>query len=212
VEKDSFVIVRQEELEAIAPKASKAIEIQDFVELDEIDPLYFDKSYYVSPTVQGAKPYRLLVEAMNKTKKVGIAKILMHSKEYLAALRPVDDGGNQVLVLETMHFSDEVVDAGSVGELGVKGKVDERELKMALQLVDSLTTPFKPEKYHDEYRERVMELIDQKAEGKEVVVRREPEAKASKSNDLIATLEASLARTRAASAVPARSTRRRRSA
>src|ERR1700722_16741225 len=99
IEKDRYVIVRQEELEAVAPKASKAIEIQDFVGLSEIDPLYFDRGYYVAPTPEGARPYRLLLEALTKKQKVGIAKIVMHGKEYLAALRPVED----VLCLETMH-------------------------------------------------------------------------------------------------------------
>src|SRR3954468_9634062 len=154
IEKDRFVIIDQEELEAAAPKSSKAIEIQDFVELDEIDPLFFDRPYYVAPKPEGAKPYKLLLEAMEKTKKVGIAKVVMWNKEYLAALRPLEGA----LVLETMHFSDEVVPASHVGGLEVKSKVDDRELKMAQQLIDTLSTKWKPDKYHDEYREQVMNL------------------------------------------------------
>src|SRR5689334_19472359 len=159
IEKDQFVVVTQEELEAAAPKRTKSIEIQDFVELDQIDPLFFDRPYYVSPKPEGAKPYKLLVEAMEKTGKVGIAKVVMWSKEYLAAVRPLDGG----LVLETMHFNDEVVPAEKVAGHEIKAKVDDRELKMATQLIDSLSSKFKPEKYHDEYREKVMAVIEKKA-------------------------------------------------
>src|SRR5256714_6921653 len=144
IEKDRFVIINQEELEAAAPKRSKAIEIQDFVELDEIDPLFFDRPYYVAPKPEGAKPYKLLLEAMTRTGKVGIAKVVMWNKEYLAALRPLEGA----LVMETMHFNDEVVPSERVAGLEVKAKIDERELKMATQLIGSLTTTFKPEKYH----------------------------------------------------------------
>src|SRR6185503_9802710 len=111
------------------------------------------------------KPYRLLVSAMEKTKKVGIAKVVMWGKEYLAAVRPLEGG----LVLETMHFSDEIVPADSVVGMDVKAKVDDRELKMAQQLIDSLSDKFKPEKYKDEYREQIMDLIERKAAGEEIV-------------------------------------------
>src|SRR5829696_285673 len=122
IEKDRFVIIRQEDLEAARPKGTKAIEILDFVELDEIDPLFFDRPYYVAPKPEGAKPYKLLLEAMEKTKKVGIAKVVMWNKEYLAALRPLDG----TLVMETMHFNDEVVPSERVAGLEVKAKVDDR--------------------------------------------------------------------------------------
>src|SRR6266550_2960853 len=193
IEKDRFVVVTQEELEAAAPKRTKAIEIQDFVELDQIDPLFFDRPYYVAPKPEGAKPYKLLLEAMEKTKKVGIAKVVMWNKEYLAALRPLDGA----LVMETMHFDDEVVAASHVGGLEVKSKVDERELKMAQQLIDTLSTKWKPEKYHDEYREQVMDLIERKAAGEEIVTRpaEEKEGKGRGVN-LMAALEASLAKSR----------------
>lgn len=198
VEKDSYVVVRQEELDSVAPKATKTIDIQDFVALGEIDPVYFDRSYYVSPKPEGAKPYRLLLEAMNKSKKVAIARIVMHNKEYLAALRPheADDADQPVLVMETMHFDDEVVSAGAVPDADHKPRVDDRELKMAQALIDSLTTEFKPQKYHDEYREKVMEMIERKAEGKQVVVRPESEPRAPKGHDLIAALEASLSKSK----------------
>lgn len=210
IEKDRFVIVRQEELDAAAPKATKAIEIQDFVELSEIDPVFFDRPYYVVPQPQGVKPYNLLVQAMLKSKRVGIATIVMHTKQYLAALRPLDGA----LCLETMHFADEVVSSKSVESPDSKAKVDEREMKMAQQLIESLTTKFKPEKYHDEYREKVIELIEQKAHGQHIVTRPTEETKAPrKGGDLMAALEASLAKTRGdAKPAPRSHSRRKKSA
>ena len=194
VEKDRYVVVRQEELDAAKPKSSKTIDIQDFVALEEIDPVFFDKPYYVVPKPEGAKPYRLLMEAMRKKEKVGIARVVLHTKEYLAALRPVED----VLCLETMHFADEVLPADSVDGTDIKARVDDRELKVAQQLIDALTSDFKPERYKDEYRERVMELIERKAKGERTVLRPEAtEAKTTRGADLIAALEASLASSRA---------------
>ena len=193
IEKDRFVVVRQEDLEAAHPKATKSIDIQDFVELSEIDPLYFDRPYYIVPRPEGLKPYRLLVETMEKTGRVGIARVVMHTKEYLAALRPVEGA----LVMETMHFADEVVSSEGMGPGESKAKIDDRELKIATQLVDSLTTKFKPEKYHDEYREKVLDLIERKAHGENIVTRPEAEEKTPrKGADLMAALEASLAKTR----------------
>src|SRR5438477_2484964 len=207
IEKDRFVVIEQEELEAAAPKRTKAIEILDFVELDEIDPLFFDRPYYVAPKPEGAKPYKLLVEAMQKTKKVGIAKVVMWNKEYLAALRPLEG----TLVMETMHFNDEVVPSERVAGLEVKAKVDERELKMATQLIGSLTTAFKPEKYKDEFREQVMEVIERKAAGEEIAtVPTTEKAGTGRTRNLMAALEESLARSRPSS--QARTTRRRKSA
>lgn len=197
VHKDQFVVVRQSELDAVAPKATKAIEIQDFVDLEAIDPRFFDKSYYVVPQSQGAKPYRLLLEAMSNTKKVGIAKVVMHNKEYLTALRPVDD----VLCLETMHFADEVVASNSVPAASEgDAKVDDRELKVAKQLIESLSTEFQPQRYHDEYRQRVLELIEHKAKGQKVNHKPLKLPKAPKGGDLIAALEASLAQSKKADA------------
>jgi len=208
IEKDRFVVVRQEELEAAAPKRTKAIEILDFVELDEIDPLFFDRPYYVAPKPEGAKPYKLLLEAMEKTGKVGIAKVVMWNKEYLAALRPLDDA----LVMETMHFNDEVVPSERVAGLEVNAKVDDRELKMATQLINSLTTEFQPEKYKDEYREQVMDLIEKKAAGEEIHTAPTTDKETSgRTRNLMAALEASLAKSSRPSS-SARTTRRRKSA
>ena len=193
IEKDRFVIISDEDLEAAAPKSTKAIEILDFVELADIDPLFFDRPYYVAPKPEGAKPYRLLVTAMEKTKKVGIAKVVMWGKEYLAAVRPLEGG----LVLETMHFNDEIVPANHVVGMDVKAKVDDRELKMAQQLIDSLSSDFKPEKYKDEYREQVMKLIERKAAGEEIVNAPVTDEKPTgRAHNLMAALEASLAKSR----------------
>ena len=193
IEKDRFVVISDEDLEAASPKATKAIEIQDFVELEQIDPLFFDRPYYVAPKPEGAKPYKLLVSAMEKTGKVGISKVVMWGKEYLAALRPLEGG----LVLETMHFNDEIVPASHVAGMEVKAKVDERELKMAQQLIDTLSGDFKPEKYHDEYREQVMAIIERKAAGEEIVNAPVAEKETGgRAHNLMAALEASLAKSR----------------
>src|SRR5258706_1308069 len=209
-----YVVVREEELEAAAPKKSKTIEIEDFVDLGQIDPVYFDRPYYVVPQEQGVKAYRLLVEAMEKSKKVGVARFVMRNKEYLCALRPQDGA----LVLETMHFNDEVIPVDKVDGVPHKARSDERELKMASQLIDSLSTKFKPEKYHDTYREAVQEIIEKKAEGEKIVT---PPAldkeKKGRATNLMAALEASLAKAKgsarpAAAHSTARTTRRRRSA
>ena len=149
IHKDQYVIIRPEDLEACAPEASKTIEITDFVELQEIDPIYYDRPYYVMPQAAAVKSYRLLVEAMTRTNKVGISKFVMHDKEYLAALRPVDG----LICLHTMHFGKEVVPSESVGHVAADHKVGERELKVAEQLIDSLATDFDPQKYHDSYND-----------------------------------------------------------
>jgi DNA end-binding protein Ku len=185
---DQYVIVQDRELEALAPKASRTIEIKDFVDLDEIDPLYYDRPYYLAPGEHAAKSYRLLVEAMTKSKKVAIATFVMRQKEYLAALRPV----NGVICLTTMHFSEEVLPAREVA--GVSDvKVDEREVKMAQHLVDQLSAEFKPSKYHDEYQDRVMEMIDKKAKGEQIVTQPSVQERPHRVINLMAALEQSLA-------------------
>jgi DNA end-binding protein Ku len=193
VEKDQYVVVQESELEAVMPKATRAIEIEDFVSLDEIDPVFFDRAYYVVPKPEGMRPYKLLLEALAKKNKVGIARVVMHNKEYLAALRPVEEA----LCLETMHFGDEVVAPAKMEAVDQKAKVDAREMKIAEQLIDSLTTDFKPEKYHDQYREAVMDLIEKKARGEKVVLRPEADKAAPRGKDLIAALEASLQKAKA---------------
>lgn len=190
IRKGNYVVIEPDELKAFAPTATHTIEIEDFVDLADIDPLYFEQPYYVIPDKNAAKPYRLLVEAMTGLQKVAIGRIVIRSKEHLVAIRPVDG----VLCVETMRYADEVVDAGSLeGVPGDDVAVNDRELQMARQLIEALSGEFEPEKYHDEYREQLMDLIERKAAGEEILA--EPAAEApAKVLDLMAALEASLAK------------------
>src|SRR5438105_694066 len=156
-----YVVIEPEELATLDPESSHSIDLEEFVDLDQIDPIYFDKAYYLIPDKRAEKPYALLVEAMSRTNKVGLARFVMRTKQYLAALRAKDNA----LVLSTMLFDDEVVPLS--GLEGVPDGVDlsEREVAMAEQLVSSLATDFEPAKYHDDYRQRVLDLIQAKAEG-----------------------------------------------
>jgi DNA end-binding protein Ku len=185
---DNYVTITPEELEALDPKATKTIDIEDFVDLDQIDPVYYERPYYLVPDKGGQKAYALLRNAMRETNKVGIARVVLRTKQYLAAIRPKDDA----LVMETMLFADEVNPLEELDLPGPDVDVTEREEKMARSLIDSLSTDFEPEKYHDEYRERVLELIEQKASGQEIVVEESAE-EAPRVVDLMAALEASLA-------------------
>jgi DNA end-binding protein Ku len=193
---DHYVVIEPEELDALDPKATKTIDVEDFVDLSEIDPIYYDHSYYLAPSTGGAKAYRLLLDAMRDTGKVGIGLVVLRSKQQLCALRPTGD----VLTLSTMLFGDEVLPPDRLDELDSIGDAEAspRELKMAEQLIESLSTEFDPSKYHDEYRERVLDLIEKKAAGEEIAVQpeaEEPEA----APDLMAALEASLAEVRSGS-------------
>ena len=188
---DTYVTITPEELEALEPKATKSIDIEDFVDLDQIDPIFFERPYYLVPDKGGAKAYALLRAAMQESNKVGIARVVLRTKQYLAAIRPKDD----VLVLETMLFPDEVNPTEDLELPGDEVEVSPREEKMARQLIDSLTTEFEADKYHDEYREKVLALIEKKAAGQEIVVE-EPTEEPTKVVDLMAALEASLAAVR----------------
>jgi DNA end-binding protein Ku len=185
---DRYVLIDPDELDALDPKATKTIDIEDFVDLEEIDPIYYDHSYYLAPTAGGAKAYRLLLDAMAESEKVGIGRMVIRTKQQLCALRPT----GEVLTLSTMLFGDEVLAPDRLDELDQVGEAEasNRELKMAQQLIESLTSDFEPEKYHDEYRERVLELIERKAEGKEIAV--QPVEEPQPVPDLMAALEASL--------------------
>ena len=188
---DHYVLIDPEELDALDPKATKTIDIEDFVDLEEIDPIYFDHSYYLAPTAgTGAKAYRLLLDAMKESGKVGIGRVVIRSKQQLCALRPTGD----VLTLSTMLFGDEVLPPDRLDELDAveEAEASDRELTMAQQLIDSLSREFDPSKYHDDYRERVLALIERKAAGEEIAV--EPAAEEPvAAPDLMAALEASLA-------------------
>ena len=193
---DNYVVIEPQELEALDPKATRSIEIEDFVDLDQIDPLYFERPYYLVPDKGGAKAYALLLEAMKESQKVGIARLVLRTKQYLAAIRPLGDA----LVLETLLYPDEVTLPDEVEGLPRDDvEIQDRELKIARQLIESLSTEFEPENYQDEYRERVLELIEQKAEGKQIVTQPATE-EPTKVVDLMAALEASLAQAKEAKA------------
>jgi DNA end-binding protein Ku len=189
IHKDQYVIVNPEDLEACGPKSTKTIEITDFVNLDDIDPVYYDRPYYVVPQPAAAKPYRLLLEAMTRSKKVGISKLVMHDKEYLAALRPVEN----VIILHTMHFGNEVLSSDDLDAVPGEQKANERELKMAEQLIESLASSFEPAKYHDEYHDCIVAMLEKKANGEHIVTQPQIAPKTVKAGDLMAALEASLA-------------------
>ena len=190
--KDRYVIINPDELDALDPEKSRTIDIEDFVDLADIDPVYYDHPYYLVPDKGAAKAYGLLLNAMKESGRVAIARVVLRSKEQLVAIRPARDG--DVLMMETMIFADEVVPKEDLDGLpeAEELKVSDREVKMAQQLIDSLATEFEPERYKDEYREKVLELIEAKAAGEEIAVA--PEAPApAKVPDLMAALEASLA-------------------
>ena len=185
---DQYVVIEPEELEALDPKKTRAIEIQEFVDLDEIDPIFYDHPYYLAPDTGAAKAYRLLLRAMEETNKVAIARVVIRQKEHLVAIRATGD----VMTMATMIFNDEVVSPDTIEELpDDEAEASPREIEMAEQLIGSLTADFDPTKYHDEYRERVMELIEAKASGAELAIQPAPEP--AKVPDLMAALEQSLA-------------------
>jgi DNA end-binding protein Ku len=190
LEKDKYVIIEADEIASLKPKATRQIEIEDFVDLSDIDPVFFEQPYYLIPDKDNAKAYRLLAEVMEDLGKVAIGRFVLRSKEALVAIRPVDGA----LVLETMRFADEVLAIDREQPLAEPAsEPTEREKEMARQLVNSLTAEFDPTKYHDEYREELLALIDKKAAGEEIVAAT-PTEEPGKVLDLMAALEASLAR------------------
>lgn len=191
---DRYVVITQDELDALDPRATKTIDIEEFVDLAEIDPVYFESAYHVAPATGGAKAYRLLLTAMEDAGKVAIGRFVLRTRQQLCALRPADG----VITLSTMLYGDEVNAPQRLDELEALADVDanEREIEMARQLIDSLSVPFRPERFRDEYRERVLELIERKAAGEEVAVQPAPEPQPAVP-DLMAALEASLANVRA---------------
>jgi DNA end-binding protein Ku len=190
IHKGQYVEISPEELARYHPKATQAIDIEDFVDLTEIDPIYYDRTYYLAPDRGAGKAYVLLLEAMKEMGKVGIARVVMRTKQYLCAVRPM--GG--ALALSTLLYADEVRSLDEVEALPDEAELapKPRELQMAKSLIDSLAAPFEPDKYKDEYREQVLKLIEQKAEGEELVGEPAEEAPKGKVVDLMAALEASL--------------------
>ncbi len=189
-----YVVVEPEEFAALEPKFTRTIEIEDFVQLEEIDAIYFDRPYFLMPNKGGARSYRLLLEAMRETGKVAIGRIVLRSREQLVAIRPRADA----LMMITMNFGDEIQQTSSFFELEeAEVEVSEHELEMARRLVESVSRPFEIANYHDTYREALLDLIDRKANGEQVVL--EPPAKDERlqSPDLMSALEASLEQVRA---------------
>jgi DNA end-binding protein Ku len=193
---DRYVVVNPAELDTLEPKKTKTIEIEEFVELSQIDPIYYDHPYYLAPGTGGAKPYRLLLEAMEETGKVAIARVVIRSKEQLVAVRPM----GVVLGMATMLFPDEVLAPERLDEVveAADAKTTKRELDIAKQLVESLAGDFDPDRYRDTYREQVLALIERKAEGKEIALQPPAEVLSAPVPDLMSALKASLDAVRAA--------------
>lgn len=190
--KNKFVILEDEDLESIKDeKDDKSVEIVDFVKLEEIDPIYFDRSYYLSPDDGGSKAYALLREALKDTDKIGLAKITIRSKEQLSVVRIY----NNTLVMETIHYPDEVRSFQEVPNIPEEATVVKKELETAKMLIDQLTATFEPEKYTDDYRTALLDLIQKKKDGEEVSTAKEPK-KPSNVTDLQEALEKSLNRTK----------------
>jgi len=202
--KGEHVLIESEELEAYKPESTRTVEISDFVDLAEIDPIFYDHTYYLAPDGKPAhKPYALLLEAMQKKGRVAIGTVVIRTKQYLAAVRPFDGA----LALSTMLFADEIVPVSEVVDK-VEASVSDRELKVAAQIIDSLTSEWEPDRYHDTYREEVLGLIKKKAKGQEVVVEEPEEEKQAEVLDLMAALEASLADAKGGSRPKSGSSRR----
>ena len=186
--RDHYVTFSEEELEALDVDSIRAIDVVTFVPLTDIDPIYFDKTYYVAPEASGLKAYRLLADALEAEGQVGVAKVALRDKEHLATVRLKDN----VFVLETMHWPDEIREA-DFEELGKRVDVRDPEVKMARQLIQQLSGDFHPDEFRDEYRERLQELAERKIQGQEVTVSVAPEEEAAPVVDLMEALKASVA-------------------
>lgn len=186
-----YVTLTDEELEAADPKRTRTVEIEDFCDQVQIDPMFYDKPYFLVPDKNAHKAYKLLLEALVETDKVGIARMVMHDKEHLVAIRAKEGA----LVLETMYFHDEIVQVSSLKDelASDDAHADKRQVDLAQQLIESLSADFDPKKYKDAHRERVQDIIEKKAKGKKITV--EPSAApAGRTADLLLALEASLAK------------------
>ncbi|HEX4035717.1 MAG TPA: Ku protein [Solirubrobacteraceae bacterium] len=190
VSPDRYVVIEPAELEALDPKKTKMIEIEQFVDLAEIDPILYDQPYYVVPATGAAKAYRLMVDAMRDSGRVGIARVVLRQKEHLVALRPK----GEVLLMETLIFADEVVSPDTLDEVAAstEAEVTDRELNVARQLIEMLSGPFDPEQYRDEYREAVLALIEAKVAGEEISLAPAASAEPAVVPDLMAALQASV--------------------
>jgi len=191
-EKGKYVVLKEEDFQRVDLEASQTVDIQDFVDLNEIDPVFFYKPYYLEPQKGGDKAYALLRDSLEEKKKVGIAKVVIKTRQYLAGVKP-DDGA---LVLELMHFADELVDTNKL-HIPKKAEVEKRELNMAGALVESMSSNWNPEKYKDDYREALIEVIEEKVQagGKEIEEKPKKAPKPTKVIDLVKVLQQSLEQT-----------------
>jgi DNA end-binding protein Ku len=192
IEPDRYVLVEDDELKALAPERTRMIEVSDFVDLGQIDPIYYDRPYYLVPQDGGGKAYSLLLQAMVEKSKTGIGKLVFHEREHVVALRPLGD----ILCVEIMRFADEIVSRRELEEIAAQeSSSDKKQLELAKELIDALAGDFEPEKYKDEYRSAVQDLIERKAKGEEIVTAPE-EFEEGEVIDLMAALEKSLNRVR----------------
>jgi len=187
-EKGRYVILEDEDLKGVNPEATQSVDILSFVELAEIDPMFFDKPYYLEPEKRGRHAYALLRDALRESGKVGVAKVVIRSREHLAALKPSGDA----LVLELMHFADEIVDASTL-ELPANEQPAANEMKVAQMLIDTMTQKFDPTEFRDTYREEVLAMIEARAEGKPQEEAAVPAARRDNVVDLMEILQRSLA-------------------
>ena len=201
-EKGKYVVLREEDFQRVDLEATQTVDIQDFVDLEEIDPMYFYKPYYLEPQKGGDKAYALLRDALKDSNKVGVAKVVIKTRQYLAGVKP-EDGA---LVLELMHFADELADPEKL-HVPKKLEVGKREMNMARSLIESMTSKWQPEKYKDDYREALMDVIEEKVEagGKEIEEKPKKALKPTKVIDLVSVLQKSLEQTSARKKTPAKS-------
>jgi DNA end-binding protein Ku len=201
-DKGKYVVLKDEDFERVDLEATQTVDIQDFVDQEDIDPMFFYKPYYLEPQKGGDKAYALLRDALKDSGKVGIAKVVIKTRQYLAGVKP-EDGA---LVLELMHFADELADAGKL-HVPKKTEVGKREMNMAKSLIDSMSSKWNPEKYKDDYREALMEVIEEKVEagGKEIEEKPKKAPKPTKIIDLVSVLQKSLDQTGARKKATAKS-------
>jgi DNA end-binding protein Ku len=201
-EKGKYVVLKNEDFQRVDLEATQTVDIQDFVDQEEIDPMFFYKPYYLEPQKGGDKAYVLLRDALAESKKVGIAKVVIKTRQYLAGVK-AEDG---VLVLELMHFAEELADSDKL-HVPKKIEPEKREINMAKALIDSMSSKWDPEKYRDDYREALMEVIEEKVEagGKEIEAKPKPKRQPTKVIDLVSVLQRSLEQTGAKKKTTARS-------
>jgi DNA end-binding protein Ku len=204
-EKGKYVVLKDEDFQRVDLEATQTVDIQDFVDQEEIDPMFFYKPYYLEPQKGGDKAYVLLRDALKDSGKVGIAKVVIKTRQHLAGVKPEDDA----LVLELMHFADELADTGKL-HVPKKTEVGKREMNMAKSLIDSMSAKWNPEKYKDDYREALMEVIEEKVEagGKEIEEKPKKAPKPTKVIDLVSVLQKSLEQTGAKKKATAKSRRK----